>query len=423
MAKVNLLIKAVLLVAMIIAVVFLFNKGINYYLDWQQDVKKAQVAAEKAKKQAFAVKLVYVIDRNRYFTMFAIEGDCKRGGEFWYHDITRGIHSRVGQGKTSYDYFFTDGEQHLGFPTARRDLQASAPFYYSNDFGQTWEPRTFDGNNTVNIFTQGKRVSAREKELDKDRQMAGVRTPSGWNKMMCLDVSMMVADKQGQRVYDDRKIEKLLYKIDNERYFSYLSDGQTCTTNGEIFYNDKHKGIKSKLGYIEADKWGFSPLSMILSNDKYLALPNNKLNKGFIYLSDDFGKSWEYSRAIGMDAIYSIFTINDFGVFILSDFHSAMAATSNRSREENRYEYVNGRTLLPIAQYSPIAEPFKMKNIELVMDVDTKEIFQIINRGNPNLKKIEKLTELSIDKIRHSQTPSGWTETQCKPLSALKEQN
>ncbi|VEJ54171.1 T6SS immunity protein Tli3 family protein [Pragia fontium] len=419
MAKVKLFIKAVLLVAMIIAVVFLFNKGINYYLDWQQDVKKAQVAAEKAKKQAFAVKLVYVIDRNRYFTMFASEGRCERGGEFWYHDITRGIHSRVGQGKTSYDYFFTDGEQHLGFPTARRDLQASAPFYYSNDFGQTWEPRTFDGNNTVNIFTQGKRVSAREKELDKDRQMAGVRTPSGWNKMMCLDVSMMVADKQGQRVYDDRKIEKLLYKIDNERYFSYLSDGESCDTNGEVFYNDKN--LRRKLGYIQGRERGFESLSMVLENDKYLGFPNNELNRGFVYLSDDYGDSWEYSKAISMDSDYSIFTINDYGLFILNDFDNRVSTESNQRLEKNRYVYVSDRKLISVAKYSPLIEPFKMRNINLFMDVSSHELFEIYNWGTPELRTLKAYNELSIDKVRNSNTPSGWNETQCKPLSTLKE--
>ncbi|SUB81667.1 Uncharacterised protein [Pragia fontium] len=420
MTKVNLFIKAVLLVAMIIAVVFLFNKGIDYYLDWQQDVKKAQVAAEKAKKQAFAVKLVYVIDRNRYFTMFASEGRCEQGGEFWYHDITRGIHSRVGQGKTSYDYFFTDGEQHLGFPTARRDLQASAPFYYSNDFGQTWEPRTFDGNNTVNIFTQGKRVSAREKELDKDRQMAGVRTPSGWNKMMCLDVSMMVADKQGQRVYDDRKIEKLLYKIDNERYFSYLSDGESCNTNGDIFYNDSKNNIRSRLGYFNALRNGFTSKKITMSGSNFYALPLSEYYRGndrSLYTSYDSGKHWQFqSTPIFQLPIIDRVISYDGVFFILYSLDNNYA----KEEAESTKLLIGDDSVKLLGIYSDVSSQPIFKNAGYIYaDTERNILYRLIEINDK--KELKKINSIRFDDIMNAQTPSGWTETQCKPLSALKE--
>ncbi|VEJ54177.1 T6SS immunity protein Tli3 family protein [Pragia fontium] len=422
MAKVNLLIKAVLLVAMIIAVVFLFNKGIDYYLDWQQDVKKAQVAAEKAKKQAFAVKLVYVIDRNRYFTMFAIEGDCKRGGEFWYHDITRGIHSRVGGGKTSYNYFFTDGEQYLGFPTARGDLQSSAPFYFSDDYGQTWQKKWYGGNNQIDTFTQGV-VRAIHQGIDKEGKIPEVTTPSGWNKMMCLDVSMMVADKQGQRVYDDRKIEKLLYKIDNERYFSYLSDGESCDTNGEVFYNDSHNGIRSRLGYLNARGDGFFSTPLIINSRSYLFLPLYEYASGSkrtFYVSRNAGRDWFLTkRSDGV--VLSRYIALDKTLFVLND----LSDKSDIDLIISKYPaYIKDKVNL---RFIGRDITFDKKAINSLEDIDiylntlSNDAYRI--RKNDNSTILEPVTDLSINAIIHAQTPSGWAETQCRPLSALKEQN
>ncbi|VEJ54179.1 T6SS immunity protein Tli3 family protein [Pragia fontium] len=422
MTKVNLFIKAVLLVAMIIAVVFLFNKGINYYLDWQQDVKKAQVAAEKAKKQAFAVKLVYVIDRNRYFTMFASEGRCERGGEFWYHDITRGIHSRVGQGKTSYNYFFTDGEQYLGFPTARGDLQSSAPFYFSDDYGQTWQKKWYGGNNQIDTFTQGV-VRARHQNIDKEGKIPEVTTPSGWNKMMCLDISMMVADKQGQRVYDDRKIEKLLYKIDNERYFSYLSDGESCNTNGEIFYNDSKNNIRSRLGYFNVPRYGHIPSPVIINGHSYLLFPLFEYmpgNRRTYYTSRDAGKHWK------LDNRYDGVTLKRYIVsgktfFFLNDLdsHSHDGVIEGFRKIDSLDEMRNMDVRYFGKDLTIDKKRNDTKDFYIYVDVLKNKLYRIKN--NDNFIKLEAVADLDINEILNAKTPSGWIETQCKPLSALKE--
>ena len=447
---------------------------------------------EKSKptQPEFTEKLVYVLDKDRYFTMFAYQGICDQGGPFWYHDNTRNIHTKVGRGILAYDYFFTDGEQYLGFPTGAIDLNSNMSFYFSNDFGQTWINTVDTKSNNVKVYTDGTRYtlsggidnegrikpdspnffvnyekmngftdnpSAERSKTSQESlevehgtarfnsdkktsetyrgsgiervdininlaRIPGVVTPSGWNKMQCLNTSVLVTNDKGEREYNDKKIEKLFYAIDKERYFSYLSAGETCDMAGEIFYNDSKRNIRQRLGYAKALYWGFEPMPIRLSGTKFLAFPvfdPDGFNRdNALYISYDFGHHWQLDAAQ---------ILSDTGTFIITDkdfFKLYKTGDDINVYSVNFFNQLmggdaNSRKIKLLGQYSSFNNPLRQISTGVYMDLNTKSVYQIDNRYSEN-KKIAPFIDADIEKLLSTNAPSGWTQTQCKPLSDLQ---
>ncbi len=484
MAKINNKVKWGLIVAGIIGVIAILAIG-KKIVDFEAESR----AKRKPVEPEFTEKLVYVLDKDRYFTMFAYQGMCNQGGPFWYHDNTRNIHTKVGRGILARNYFFTDGEQFLGFPTGAIDLNPNMSFYFSNDFGQTWI-NTVDGGGglDVKVYTDGTRYSfsggvdnegrikpqspklhvnykkmngftdnpsaekskTSQESLEVERGSAsfnptkktseaysngkvveinldlaripGVLTPSGWNKMLCLDTSVLVKNAQGEREYNDQKIEKLFYAIDKQRYFSYLSAGETCDMAGEIFYNDRKRNIRQRLGYTKALYRGFEPMEIKLSGTEFLALPlfeideSDRLN--VLYVSYDYGHHWQRNTTQIRSGMESFFITDKIYFNLFRDDKEYIELIVNEFKGLNT-EGINKDSIKLLGRISMVKNPLFQSNTDIFMDMSTKKTYQINDRYNEN-KRIVPFNDINLDAELGRTPPSGWTQTQCKPLSELQ---
>ena len=485
MAKINNKVKWGLIVAGIISVIAILAIG-KKIVDFEAESR----AKRKPTEPEFTEKLVYVLDKDRYFTMFAYQGICEQGGPFWYHDNTRNIHTKVGRGILARNYFFTDGEQYLGFPTGAIDLNPNMSFYFSNDFGQTWINTVDAENGHVTVYTDSteytlyggidnegrikprspnfgvnytkmngfsdnpsaEKAKTSQESLEVERGTAsfnaakqtsesysgsgngvvdininlaripGVLTPSGWNKMQCLNTSVLVTNDKGEREYNDNKIEKLFYAVDKQRYFSYLSAGETCDMAGEVFYNDLKRNIRQRLGYTKALPRGFESMPIRLSGTAFLALPlpeiDDKSRDNVLYVSYDYGHHWQRKTTQVHEDTES-FVITDKIFFKL--FGDVQKYTSFDINEFDKLntENINKNNIKLLGRFAMVKNPLFQSNTDIFMDMSTKKAYQFNGKYDEN-KRVIPFNDINLETELTRKTPSGWTQTQCKPLSELQ---
>lgn len=95
--------------------------------------------------------------------------------------------------------------------------------------------------------------------------------------------------------YDD---ERLIYKIDEDRYFTMMThDGDCWGLGGVVRYRDKRRGINSEVGSTETNELKI----FSLDPDKNLAIPvpNGDLQSNSrLLFSTDYGKTWDSIRFV-----------------------------------------------------------------------------------------------------------------------------